>query len=68
MTHDDISDKVALQNDTDGSDKAANADITDFKVELATEQHGHISVGDILRGSAAHDLTPFERKAALINA
>lgn len=59
---------MVLQNDTDGSDKATKADITDLKVELAAEQHGHMSVGDMLRGTAVHELTPFERKAALINA
>ncbi|KAL5351858.1 hypothetical protein ACLOAV_003720 [Pseudogymnoascus australis] len=68
MPHDDISDKMALHNDTDGSDKATKADITDLKVEFAEEQNGHMSLGDVLKGTAAHSLTPFECKAALINA
>lgn len=67
MPHDDISDKMALHNDTDGSDKATKTDITDLKVEFAEEQNGHMSLGDVLKGTAAHSLTPFERKAALIN-
>ena len=36
------------------------------KVELASEED--LSIGAILRGTAAHPLTTFEKKAALINA
>lgn len=59
---------MALHDDTDSSEKATKANITDLKVEVAAEEHGHLSVADMLRGTAAHDMTPFERKAALINA
>lgn len=31
------------------------------------EESNHVSMGELLHGSAAQDLTPFERKAALIN-
>ncbi|KFX95693.1 hypothetical protein O988_05683 [Pseudogymnoascus sp. VKM F-3808] len=58
---------AALQNDTDGSEKATKGDVTDLKVEYAQEQQGHMSVADMLRGTAENELTPFERKAALIN-
>ena len=68
MSNDDTLHKVVSQHETDGSDTANKTDITDIKVELAAEEHAHLSVGDILRGTAAHELTPFERKAALINA
>lgn len=58
---------AALQNDTDGSEKATKGDVTDLKVEYAEEPQGHMSVADMLRGTAENELTPFERKAALIN-
>lgn len=58
---------AALQNDTDGSEKVTKGDVTDLKVEYAQEQQGHMSVADMLRGTAENELTPFERKAALIN-
>jgi hypothetical protein len=61
---DHISDKVDFKTEADSSDKATS----NIKVELAPEEHGHLTVGDILRGTAVHELTPFERKAALINA
>lgn len=65
MSKNDTSDKVVFQDPRASSDIATS---TDIKVELAPEEHGHLSVGDILRGTAVHELTPFERKAALINA
>jgi hypothetical protein len=32
------------------------------------EKHEHVSIGDMISGTAVQELTPFERKAALINA
>lgn len=58
-----ISEKVAFETEADSIDKSTN-----IKAELASEEPAHLTVGDILRGTAAHELTPFERKAALINA
>jgi hypothetical protein len=58
-----VSDKVGFQAEVDASDKESNV-----RAELAPEEHAHLSVGDILRGTAVHELNPFERKAALINA
>lgn len=40
---------------------------TDLKVEIIEGEHTHLSVGDILRGTATSETTLFERKAALIN-
>jgi hypothetical protein len=61
-----ISEKVDFPSEAaaeaDGSDNG-----TSIPVELAPEEHAHLSVGDILRGTAVHELNPFERKAALIN-
>jgi hypothetical protein len=67
MSNNDNLEKSVSQHKTDGFDKGT-ADATDLKVELAVEEHGHISVGDIVRGTAVQETTPFERKAALINA
>ncbi len=68
MSANDAADKVAYQNEADNDTKAPTGDIADLKVDLATGEHAHLSVGDILRGTAVHESTPFERKAALINA
>lgn len=60
----DISDKTSFRADVeaDGSDKD-----TKTRADFA-EEHAHLSLGDVLRGTAVHESTPFERKAALINA
>lgn len=57
-----ISEKAAFEADADCSDKENK-----IQAEMAPEEQGHLSVGDILRGTAVHELTPFERKAALVN-
>lgn len=68
MSPRDISDdKVTPVPETDGSDNAAHTHMADLKVALV-EDNAHLTVRDILRGTGAHQLTPFERKAALINA
>ena len=55
--------KGSFEADTkdDGSDKGNNVG-----VELL-EEHAHLSLGDVLKGTAVHESTSFERKAALIN-
>lgn len=69
MSTSDNLDPAVSQHEAAGSDKAVKvADITDIKAELSTEEHAHLSVGDMLRGTAIQELTPFEHKAALINA
>lgn len=68
MSSSDNLDQAVFQHEADEPDKTAKADITDIKAELPTEEHAHLSVGDILRGTAVQELTPFEHKAALINA
>ena len=57
--------RIESEFETDRStlDKKQEGISQDKKVE---ESH-HVSMGDLLHGSAAQDLTPFERKAALIN-
>jgi hypothetical protein len=67
MSSDNL-EKTVFPHEGDGSDKAAGADVTTIKAELSTEEHAHLSVGDILRGTVVQELTGFERKAALINA
>ena len=49
-------------------DKANYPEGEDDVQEVAPEKHVHLTVADMLKGTASHDLTPFERKAALINA
>lgn len=66
MSKDDSS-KASFHHETDGSDIGTKAGITDIQAEQAPDGQGHMSVGDILRGTAEHELTPFERKAALVN-
>lgn len=68
MSNKDTPDDIVFQHDTDGSDKMTKTEMADMKAEISTEEHAHLSVGDVLRGTAVHQLTPFERKAALINA
>lgn len=58
-----ISEKVAFEPE---ADRPENDNI--IKIELAPEERGHLSIADVFRGTAVHELTPFERKAALINA
>jgi hypothetical protein len=65
-TSDNLDPAVSQHEAADKAVKAA--DITDIKAELSTEEHAHLSVGDMLRGTAIQELTPFEHKAALINA
>jgi hypothetical protein len=60
---DHVSEKIALEPKVGSLDKDNG-----IQSEVASEEHGHLSVGDILRGTASSELTPFERKAALINA
>jgi hypothetical protein len=56
----DISNKARFETGADGSDKHSD--------DALLEEHPHLSVGDMLKGTAVHETTPFERKAALINA
>lgn len=56
-------DKVAVVAETDSSNKESNIDL-----KLAPQEHAHLSVGDIFRGTAVNEMTIFQRKAALINA
>lgn len=58
--------KVPFETNTDKSDKGTGSHIEDGSVDNAVE-HAHLSAGDILRGTAVHEFTPFERKAALVN-
>lgn len=51
--------KIALAEDS-GERSPAEADVS--------SSEGHISFGDIIEGTATHQATPFERKAALVNA
>jgi hypothetical protein len=55
-TSDHVSDKNALGGENHSEKENEPQGIT------------HISVGDMIAGTAAQQLTPFERKAALINA
>lgn len=48
------------------SSNQAEAEVGQATVAIAPE--AGLSVGHILKGQTAHDLTPFEKKAALINA
>ncbi|KAI1613598.1 sugar transporter-like protein [Exophiala viscosa] len=48
-------------------DKANYPDTEDDVQVVAPEKNVHLTVADMLKGTASHDLTPFERKAALIN-
>jgi hypothetical protein len=56
------SEKVAFEAKTNSSEEESQT-----QGEVVTEEHGHLSIGDVLRGTAVQELTPFERKAALIN-
>lgn len=40
----------------------------DTQISYAHQENNHLSIGAVLKGQVAHELTPFERKAALINA
>ncbi|KAG0651672.1 MFS siderochrome iron transporter 1 [Hyphodiscus hymeniophilus] len=60
---DHISEKFANELETDFPDKQNGV-----QIELSPEERGHLSIGDLLKGTAVHELTPFEQKAALINA
>jgi hypothetical protein len=60
----EISEKGPFEADTDSSEKGPSVGV----IEPVPLEHGHLNVGDILRGTAVHESTPFERKAALINA
>jgi hypothetical protein len=57
------SEKAPFETEANKSDPEINSG-----VDVLVEEHAHLSVGDILRGTAVHESTPFERKAALINA
>jgi hypothetical protein len=57
----DISDKVAFEPRAESFDNGTN-----LKIELP-EEKGHLTVADVLRGTAVQELTPFDHKAALIN-
>ncbi|KAI4836956.1 MFS general substrate transporter [Aureobasidium sp. EXF-8845] len=48
------------------SSTQAEAEVGQAKVDIAPE--AGLSIGNILKGQSAHALTPFEKKAALINA
>lgn len=48
------------------SSNQAEAEVGQATVAVAPE--AGLSIGNILKGHSAHDLTPFEKKAALINA
>lgn len=62
---DHISDKgpSKLELDSHSLDKSSA-----LRVENAATQHGNLSIGNVLKGTADKDLTLFERKAALVNA
>jgi hypothetical protein len=60
---DHISDKAGIEPETDLPDVENGV-----QTKFASEEHGHLSIGDVFRGTAVSELTPFERKAALINA
>jgi hypothetical protein len=47
-------------------EKAGRAELPQATVAIA--QENHLSLGAMLKGTAANRLTPFEAKAALINA
>jgi hypothetical protein len=49
-----------------GDEKGAPAELPQATVAIA--QENHLSLGAMLKGTAANRLTPFEAKAALINA
>jgi hypothetical protein len=55
-TSDHVSEKNALEQDNH-SDK-----------ENGPQENNHVSMGDVITGTAVQELTPFERKAALVNA
>ncbi|RMZ75567.1 hypothetical protein DV737_g5243, partial [Chaetothyriales sp. CBS 132003] len=48
--------------------KVGHPDTEEGVQELAAGKHDHLSLADIIKGTATHSLTPLERKAALINA
>lgn len=55
-TSDHVSEKNALDRD-EHSEK-----------QNEPQENTHVSMGDVIAGTAVQQLTPFERKAALINA
>jgi hypothetical protein len=59
----DTPEKLPLEAHTDTS-----YDDHEVRGDVVPASHVHLSVGDMLKGTGAHDMTPFERKAALINA
>lgn len=61
---DHVAEKVAPETVKDLSPDKENGS----QIELSREEHGHLTIGDVFRGTAVRELTPFERKAALINA
>lgn len=40
----------------------------DIKANHSHEENAQVSLGTVLKGKVGYELTPFERKAALINA
>lgn len=67
-----ISSDEILQHKNDftvESDQKSKEDGTGATYSHEEDNQGdnHLSIGAVLRGQVAHELTPFERKAALIN-
>jgi hypothetical protein len=59
----DMTEKTAFDAHTDSaSDPDHHVNAANLPIE-----HGHLSVADVFRGTAVHESTPFELKAALIN-
>jgi hypothetical protein len=60
----DLSDKKTASEDVEADSAKMQHD--EPKAVFA-EEHAHLSLGDVLRGTAGHETNAFERKAALIN-
>lgn len=50
------------------SEKNAFGQENHFEKGTGAQESNHVSIGDVISGTAVQELTPFERKAALINA
>lgn len=60
-------DKTQSEIVADGDCRSDTFDNEPIKPALK-EEHGHLNLKDIFKATAVKELTPFERKAALINA
>lgn len=58
---------VAKNGKTKISLAEENGSGSPVETEVSSSE-GHVSLGDIIEGTATHQATPFERKAALVNA